>query len=182
MSDYFDPDDFSARLEAIEATHYYGNDDSEDPVDPLVAEWEQNPVALQMEMAQRGAEYAASELRQEIAAQQQQQAAERAGLIVRDADEAMLEKYGGEWRNPDGSPTELGERVAVRLTQEITSGRAPVEAQHDALAAAQWWERTFLAERELARPTREEQERAAWERVKEQSDSDYASFAARNMR
>lgn len=95
-------------------------------------------------------------VRAQVEAEVQQAQAERQTTVVREANEAMVEKYGADWG--EQVPT-----VADVLRHDAARGALPT---HDALELAQHLERAFLAERERTRPSSAELDAAHWERVR----------------
>jgi hypothetical protein len=108
---------------------------------------------------------AAADVAAQVSAQVEQTAAiaraERMTTVVREAGDAMTEKYGAGWEQHAPS-------VADELRVDVARGVLPTD---DALTLARHIERIYLAERERGKPSADEQNAAYWERVKANAPS-----------
>jgi hypothetical protein len=137
----------------------FGLEDDElgyDAADELEDEYLVDPVGTLAGVVQSTAAEVEARVRAQVEAEVQRAQAERQTTIVREADEAMRAKYGETWAEQVPS-------VADVLRYDAGRGALPT---HDALELARHLERTYLAERERSKPSKEEADAAHWAAVK----------------
>lgn len=155
MSGYLEPDEFGYD-EPVD-------DPDLSPQEALEAAYWADPVGFHKDVIRE----AVAEVGAQIEAANAQRYAvmqdERMSTVQRQAAAALDEKYGDGWHQDVPA-------VADVLREDAIRGALPTD---DALKLARHVERVYLAEREKARPSRDQENATYWQRVK---DSDHTQY------
>jgi hypothetical protein len=119
--------------------------------------YDADPVGLIGQVIERAAGEVAGQIAGQVEAEAQQARAERSAANVREAADAMAEKYGQGWEQ--NVPT-----LADALREDAQRGVLPTG---DALQLARHVETRYLAERERSRPSKDAENRAYWQAVQD---------------
>lgn len=140
-----------------------GYEVADDPADELEDAFIEDPIAVVRAVVDQAAGDVEARVRAQVQTEADVARAERMTTVVREAGEAMAEKYGEDWG--EKVPT-----VADVLRVDAARGTLPLD---DALELARHTERVYLAERERSKPSQDEINRAHWERVMRNADRRY---------
>lgn len=153
----------------------YGFDEpDEQEVDPITAAYEADPAGTSAEIIAAVVQQEGAAIRAEQAARHDEQMAAALAASYPQAEAALLEKYGSEW-------TRHKLKVAAEYAKASQSGRELFSADvaTNPQRLAEELEDLLLIARDRGKPTRAQEDEAAWEAVRKADSGGYVDRAFR---